>query len=85
MTEHDLRALIREAVLKALAARGIAGSCAPHGASQPSGVEPIGGPGGSSLHASHSLYVTVVNVGDACVIEPAVICNHCGYCKTHGY
>jgi hypothetical protein len=36
-------------------------------------------------HASHYQYVTVVNVGDACVIEPGVECNHCGYCKSHGH
>jgi threonine dehydrogenase-like Zn-dependent dehydrogenase len=31
------------------------------------------------------MYMTVVNVGDACVIEPGVTCNHCGYCKSHGH
>ena len=34
---------------------------------------------------SHAIYLTVVNIGDACVIEPAVPCNHCGYCKSHGH
>jgi hypothetical protein len=85
MTEHDLRSLIRGAVLKALAARGIGGSCAPHGAGEFSGTGQTPGADGSSLHASHAVYVTVVNAGDACVIEPAVVCNHCGYCRTHGY
>ena len=31
------------------------------------------------------MYLTVVNTGDACVIEPRVTCNHCGYCKSHGH
>jgi threonine dehydrogenase-like Zn-dependent dehydrogenase len=26
-----------------------------------------------------------VNPGDACVIEPSVPCDHCGYCKSHGH
>lgn len=37
------------------------------------------------LHASRALYAGLVNVGDACVIEPAVSCDHCGYCKAHGH
>jgi hypothetical protein len=24
-------------------------------------------------------------VGEACVIEPDVTCNHCGYCRSHGH
>jgi hypothetical protein len=36
-------------------------------------------------HPSHSQYLTVINSGDACVIEPAVPCDHCGYCKSHGH
>lgn len=37
------------------------------------------------LLTSQTLYAGLVNVGDACVIEPAVPCDHCGYCKSHGY
>ncbi len=71
--------MIREAVRKALAARE-------------AGAEPASPDGPGILaaqpaldHPSHSLYVTLVNVGDACLIEPAVPCNHCGYCRTHGH
>jgi hypothetical protein len=35
-------------------------------------------------HASHAMYL-IVNSTDACVIEPSVTCNHCGYCKSHGH
>jgi hypothetical protein len=38
-----------------------------------------------SDHSSHAVYVTIVNAGDACVIEPGVPCTHCNYCKSHGY
>ncbi|HUL75107.1 MAG TPA: hypothetical protein VLT86_18480 [Vicinamibacterales bacterium] len=38
-----------------------------------------------SHHPSHGQYLTVINVGDQCVIEPEVTCNHCGYCKSHGH
>jgi len=83
MTEQDLRALIRETVLKALAARGQAGA---------SEVRPKTGREEVSRllldaqsHPSHGWHVTLVNVGEACLIEPAVTCNHCGYCKSHGH
>ena len=39
----------------------------------------------AAAHPSHALFVQLVNETDACVIEPAVQCNHCGYCKSHGH
>jgi hypothetical protein len=38
-----------------------------------------------SDHSSHAVYVTIVNPGSACVIEPDVPCTHCNYCKSHGH
>jgi hypothetical protein len=35
-------------------------------------------------HASHALFIIPAQ-GDACIIEPAVTCNHCGYCKSYGH
>jgi hypothetical protein len=38
-------------------------------------------------HASHGL-LTLVTGGDPdgrCLIEPAVQCNHCGYCQSMGH
>lgn len=35
-------------------------------------------------HASHALFV-IPPQGDTCIIEPAVTCNHCGYCKSYGH
>jgi hypothetical protein len=35
-------------------------------------------------HASHAQFV-IPAPGDACVIEPSVVCNHCGYCKSYGH
>ncbi len=83
MTEQDLRALIRETVLKALAARGHAGASEV----RPETVrEATFRPAlDAQAHPSHDLHVTLVNVGEACLIEPAVACNHCGYCKSHGH
>jgi hypothetical protein len=40
------------------------------------------------LHASHGMFSTLTD-GAAedgpCVIEPAVMCTHCGYCKSYGH
>ena len=35
-------------------------------------------------HASHYRYALQPS-GDACLIEPNVQCNHCGYCESHGH
>jgi len=76
MTEQELRALIRESIARHL------GSTAP----QP----PIGGfeaSAPSRVHASHGL-LPLARGGDgdgACLIEPSVRCNHCGYCLSYGH
>ena len=71
MTELDLRTIVREAVARHL-----------HGevpaAPQPP-VRPAAG------HPSQAIYLSLFNATDDCVIEPSVRCNHCGYCKTHGF
>ena len=38
-------------------------------------------------HASHAMFLLPVGQDDggACVIEPAVACTHCGYCKSYGH
>lgn len=84
MNEQELRLLVRSAVARHL------------GTGVPRGIEGVGrgssraeDPGNEAiplrLVSSHTLYTDLVNVGDACVIEPAVKCDHCGYCKSHGY
>jgi len=73
MTDAELRRLVQDAVARHLGGR----ASAPAVASAPRSA--------GSEHPSHAQYLTVVNVGDACVIEPGVGCNHCGYCKSHGH
>ena len=73
MNEDALRALIRESI-----ARHLGGLDDPRG-------EPVQQVPASFLsHASHYRY-NVPKSGDACVIEPGVTCNHCGYCESHGH
>jgi hypothetical protein len=85
VSEDQLRALIREAV-----ARHLGGASAPVVSAAVSRPEvPVAAfqppPANAALHVSHYQYLALVNVGDACVIEPAVTCNHCGYCRSHGH
>jgi len=71
MTEQELRALVREAIAKHAAA------------AQPAPV-PLAA---VRLHPSHALIALPAgSEGDGlCIIEPAVQCNHCGYCKSLGH
>ena len=73
MTEQELRTLVRDAIAR-------------HGA--PRAVEAT--PSRSTSvhhHASHTLIALPAGAdGDGlCIIEPAVTCNHCGYCKSLGH
>ena len=77
MNELDLRALVREAVERHL---GRASSTP-----EPEPRQPAASVEGAISHASHGVYLALVNVGDACLIEPAVPCTHCNYCKSHGH
>jgi hypothetical protein len=73
MNEQELRLLVREAIAR-------------HGA----GIHqaPPGPPAAIlRLHPSHGLFT--LPSGDetdgSCLIEPAVNCNHCGFCKSWGH
>jgi hypothetical protein len=90
VNDDELRALIREAV-----ARHVGGS--PDASLESRGpglIGPVAGPEPHArsveprafvTHPSHYQYLALVNVGEACVIEPDVTCNHCGYCRSHGH
>jgi hypothetical protein len=69
MTEEELRALVRQAIATVQSGRSVAS-----GLSHPS-------------HPSHLTFM-VPSGSDQdgpCIIEPAVMCNHCGYCKSLGH
>lgn len=77
MTRDELRALVRQIVADRLREPG---SPRPQ-----ANVNTASGDESVMRDASHAIYLSIVNVGDACLIEPAVPCNHCGYCKSHGH
>jgi hypothetical protein len=80
ISDQELRALVRDAVAR----HGRAASAALDGA-RPD----LPGTAGifDRIHASHMrLPLAGGSEGDGlCLIEPAVRCNHCGYCQSFGH
>jgi hypothetical protein len=75
LSDQELRALVREAVARAYAAS------VPRAQAEPDPQASF------RLHASH-IRLALSRGGDedgACLIEPAVRCNHCGYCQSYGH
>ena len=78
MTDEELRAMVREAIARVQSGA----TTVPH---QSHLLHPS-----HLLHLSHPSHLafTVPSGADAegpCIIEPAVMCNHCGYCKSFGH
>ena len=76
INEDSLRAMIRDAIARQR------GATAP----DDGGVVEVSPSQRAALaaHASHFRYA-LPGSGGACLIEPAVQCNHCGYCQSHGH
>ncbi len=90
MNEHDIREMVRESI-----ARHRGDAARPSHRAAPAGW---GGGGGADLTAAARDALTHANAafvrlpllrgGDDdgnCIIEPAVRCNHCGYCQSFGH
>jgi hypothetical protein len=70
MNEQDVRALVREAIERHLGRPGVE--------QMAEGIP----------HPSHILLAVLPGsqIDDGmCVIEPAVRCNHCGFCQSYGH
>ena len=84
MTDDELRALVRASVARHLGKAAV--SAAPRPVPPPPRLSSPAGPAAPwQQHPSHHLYLSLIGAGDACVIEPSVPCDHCGYCKSHGH
>jgi len=75
MTDDEIRELVRSAI-----ARHLGSSTAPRPApaTQPPPAQPV-----PMAFARYPLARAADDV--MCLIEPAVRCNHCGYCEVHGH
>jgi hypothetical protein len=76
MNEAELRELVRDVIGRH--ARGHLAGAAGAPAVEASRLQ---------RHASHAMFVLPVGSDSdgPCLIEPAVACNHCGYCKSYGH
>jgi hypothetical protein len=78
MNEQELRQLVRQAIAAHVGANVPA---APN--FDPALTHRPARAGG---HISHGLFVLTDGAADGpCLIEPAVPCTHCGYCKSLGH
>jgi len=84
VSDQELRELVRQAIARHMVSGGQAGDAAPaHAHPRP----PV--PFNARAHASCTM-LPLARGGDAaddgaCLIEPAVRCNHCGYCLSYGH
>jgi hypothetical protein len=79
MNEEAVRALVREVIAR-------------HLSSAPGVPEPGHHPAATrsvplAWHSSHARYAVLSGeeADGPCFIEPAVRCNHCGFCQSHGH
>ena len=73
VSDLELRALVRDAIARHTGQSG-----------QPAGSPPPPLPFNAS-HMSHGRFLLAPSEDGQCVIEPAVRCNHCGYCQSYGH
>jgi hypothetical protein len=74
VNDQELREMIRESIARHL------------GAGERS-AGPVHAPDLCGPHPSHARFPLLRSGDDdgACIIEPAVRCNHCGYCLSYGH
>lgn len=72
MNDDEIRALVRVAIQKHLGT--------------PAAPQSRVGPSDPPVSISFGRYAVLRAADDTmCLIEPAVPCNHCGYCQCHGH
>ena len=81
MNEDELRALVRTAIQRHLSSASASGG-APESV-QLKAATTVVSPAVSMSFAQYSLERAPDDT--MCIIEPAVRCNHCGFCKCHGH
>ena len=76
MTEDELRTVVRAAIARVRGA-------SPHTFASQNPLNLLN----PSHHGSHALFLVNSGADESgpCIIEPAVPCNHCGYCKSMGH
>ena len=84
MTDDELRALVRDAIARHLGA-GQAVQRAPASPGHPVHDSRPDPPWRAHPSFGKFLVPSGDQAGGACLIEPAVECNHCGFCQSYGH
>jgi hypothetical protein len=71
VSDQELRALVRDAIARHAGQPAV---------SRPGPPLPF-----NAAHVSHGRFLLATADDGQCVIEPAVRCNHCGYCQSYGH
>lgn len=89
MNEDELRALVRAAIQRHLGVASTESASAPSASARELPGElrrDFGRVPEPQVPISFGQYQLERAAGDTmCLIEPAVRCNHCGFCKCHGH
>lgn len=80
MTEQELRLLVREAIARHVGAAAQGPGRGP----SPTLASPAARSHVRTSAHSHLMFVLPESDGP-CLIEPAVPCSHCGFCKSFGH
>ena len=74
VSDQELRELVRNAIARHTLSEGL------------DLARPESKGSGSQRDASHGRFLFLAPTPDGqCLIEPAVRCNHCGYCQSYGH
>jgi hypothetical protein len=76
MTDQELRALVRNAIAMQLGRTQV---------SSEARASDSGSTRGRDLLLSYAQFGVPSGPDGSCIIEPSVMCNHCGYCKSYGH
>lgn len=79
MDEQQLRALVRDAIVRHL------GPSTPSPVPAMTVAAPLPTPGAAAPIAVARFHVGRAPGDVECVIEPSVTCNHCGHCLCYGH
>ena len=83
MTDDELRSLVRDAIQRHLGGGQVSGSSGANGTvtARPPAEPPW------RAHPSFGKFLNLPADAEPgpCMIEPAVACNHCGFCKSYGH
>lgn len=84
MTDDELRAVVKQAIARHLGAA----PAQKHAPAANAAASPAAAPVPPwRAHASFGQFLIARGADDdgACVVEPAVRCNHCGFCQSYGH